>query len=65
MSLIIDVDYEIKFCSPHLPTTPPETPFGKLPMLEVDGAMVVGSLGIARLLAERFGKWRGLNQNHV
>ena len=33
----------------------PTTPYGTLPVLEVDGKMLAGSGGIARFLAERFG----------
>ena len=33
----------------------PTTPYGSLPVLEVDGKMLAGSGGIARFLAERFG----------
>lgn len=33
----------------------PTTPYGSMPVLEVDGKMLAGSVGIARFLAERFG----------
>ena len=35
---------------------PSDTPLGHLPILEVDGKTICGSTGIARFLAERFGK---------
>ena len=34
-----------------------ETPFGQIPLLEVDGTVLCQSQGIERLVAKRLGRW--------
>ena len=53
MSRFLDVTIIIPFAILFLPS---DTPLGHLPILEVDGKTICGSTGIARFLAERFGK---------
>ena len=51
-----EVQYEDKrFESEEWAQFKPNTPTGMLPMLEVDGKQLVGSVVICRFLAERFG----------
>ena len=33
------------------------TPFGRVPVLEVDGTKIAGSINILRFLGKRFGKY--------
>ncbi len=53
-----DVQYEDKrvpYASEEWAELKPTTPYGNLPVLEVDGKQLTGSQIIARFLAERFG----------
>ena len=50
------VEYEdVRVQSEDWPALKPQTPFGVLPVLEVDGKQIAGSVIIPRYLAEQFG----------